>query len=485
MTIAGSLSSALSGLTANARAAEIVSSNIANAMTDGYGRREIVLTSRQVGGIGQGVEVMGVYRHADQALIGDRRLAEATAGENEVQSDFLSRLERILGTPGEEQSLDGRIAAFDKALVEASSRPESESRLSRVADMAKAIATHLSDVSQDIQAARARADDRIEADVEKLNTALTRVGALNKIILANSGTGRDSSALMDQRQQLIDGVAKIIPLREVAREGGVVALLTETGATLVDGPVSQFGFLPVGRILPGMTQQSGALSGLTLNGKPVATMGDKSPIAGGTLAANFAVRDDLGPEAQAQIDGIARDLIDRFSEPGLDPTRAPGAPGLFTDAGGAFDPTRERGLSQRLTVNASVDPAQGGALWRLRDGLGASTPGSAGNAQLLNDWQAALTDLRAPASQSFMAGERSLSTLAADMLSGIAARRLTADGEASYSAARADSLRTMELEGGVDSDQEVQTLLLIEQNYAANAKVVQTVDDMIKLLLGM
>lgn len=485
MTIAGTLSSALSGLTANARAAEIVSSNIANAMTPGYGRREIIMTARQVGGIGQGVEVVGVYRHADPALIGDRRVAESAAGDHAVRSDFFSRLERVLGIPGEEQSLDGRIAAFDSALIEASSRPESESRLARLADTARALTSHLADVSEDIQAARTTADDRIESDIRRLNSALTRVGELNTLIQANAGSSRDSSALMDQRQQLIDSISAFVPIREVPRDNGQVALMTTGGASLVDGPVSQFGFAPVGQITYGMSQTTGALSGLTLNGRPIATSGDYTPIAGGTLAANFLLRDDLAPAAQAQIDAIARDVIDRFSAPGLDSTRAPGAAGLFTDAGAPFDPLNEAGLSQRLRLNIAVDPAKGGSLWRLRDGLGATAPGAAGNARLLADWQTALTTLQDPASSTFMPGQRSLATLAADMLSGIAANRLTADGEASYSASRADSLRSIELSGGVDSDQEIQSLLLIEQNYAANAKVVRAVDEMIQLLLGI
>ena len=48
------------------------------------------------------------------------------------------------------------------------------------------------------------------------------------------------------------------------------------------------------------------------------------------------------------------------------------------------------GLSQRLRLNAAVDPAQGGALWRLRDGLGAAVPGVAGNSALLTALQEAL-----------------------------------------------------------------------------------------------
>ena len=84
MSISGSFSSALSGLTAAARAAEIVSSNIANAMTDGYGRRELTLSARVIGGTGQGVMVGGVTRRSDPVVIGDRRLADAASGARDT-----------------------------------------------------------------------------------------------------------------------------------------------------------------------------------------------------------------------------------------------------------------------------------------------------------------------------------------------------------------------------------------------------------------
>ena len=50
---------------------------------------------------------------------------------------------------------------------------------------------------------------------------------------------------------------------------------------------------------------------------------------------------------------------------------------------------------------------------------------------------------------------------------------------------RADSLKALELQGGVDTDHEMQQLLLIEQAYAANARVISTADDMIQTLLGL
>jgi flagellar hook-associated protein 1 len=77
MSISGALSSSLSGLTAAARAAEVVSSNIANARTEGYGRREVQLSARSVGGTGQGVQVDAVRRMVDLVLLTDRRIAQS------------------------------------------------------------------------------------------------------------------------------------------------------------------------------------------------------------------------------------------------------------------------------------------------------------------------------------------------------------------------------------------------------------------------
>ena len=84
-----------------------------------------------------------------------------------------------------------------------------------------------------------------------------------------------------------------------------------------------------------------------------------------------------------------------------------------------------------------------------------------------------------------MAGERSFSALAGDLFSRVSTDRLSAESDASFASAKSDALRKVELEMGVDTDAEMQQLLVIEQAYAANARIVKTVDDMVKLLLGM
>lgn len=484
MTISGAMNAALSGLTAAARGAEVVSTNIANAQTPGFGRRELVTTVRALGATSQGVQVAGVMRHVDPVAVGDRRLAEAGSGGRDVTTTFLKRIETVIGTQDSETSLNKRIDALDRALIEATARPDSESRLASVAQAARNLTSHLATASTEVQSQRAIADDRIEDDVKLLNTSFQKVVELNSQILANTSSGRDATGLMDQRQKVIDAITQILPIREVARDGGKVALFTTGGAMLVDGSAATFGFNPVGVVTPDMTLQSGALSGLTLNGQSIPTSAEAGLISGGTMAAHFALRDVAAPEMQGKLDAVARDLIERFADPALDPSRGVADPGLFTDAGGVFDPANENGLAQRLRLNALADPQQGGQLWRLRAGLGAAGPGDPGNSTLLQDWQGALITQRNPASGGFTTGTRSFGTLAADMVSGIATARLTAESESSFASARLDTLRTTELADGVDTDQEMQNLLLIEQAFAANAKVISAADDMIKTLMG-
>ncbi len=339
MSVTSALSGALSGLSAASRQAEILSSNVANATTPGYARRQVSLGSAVLAGHGQGVQINGITRDVDRQLLGERRIAQAGGGDRDVRAEFLKRLEQAIGTPDSAGSLAARLAAFDQSLVEAAGRPESQARLGNVAATAKSLAAGLAAATKDIQAARATADRRIGEEVGKLNATLAQLHDLNVDLRSFTGAGRDISALLDQRQQLVDQISAIVPVREIPRDLNQIALFTTGGAPLLEGSPAVIGFASTHTITPEMTQALGGLSGITINGRPYDTAGSASPILGGTLGALFAVRDDLAVAAQGKLDALSRDLVERFAATSLDPTLAPGAPGLFTDAGAAFDHT--------------------------------------------------------------------------------------------------------------------------------------------------
>ncbi len=484
MSMSSTLSNALSGLTASSRSAEIVSSNIANALTDGYGRRELDLSSRVLGGEGSGVHIDGTSRIVDQVVIADRRLADASLGASSTHAGFLQRIEDVVGEPGTAGSLSDRLAGLDAAFIEAAVRPDSEPRLQNVLRSAQGVTDHINTISREIQTQRTQADQTIARQVDQLNTALKRIEDLNKAILTQNSSGRDASALMDQRQQLVDQISAIVPMRAIPRDRGQIALITTGGAILLDGRAAEIGFTSVGLITEDMTLGAGSLSGLTLNGNPVSTS-DNGIMAGGSLTALFEVRDELAITAQADLDAVARDLVMRFQDPAVDPTLGVGDAGLFTDAGAYFDTVNEAGLSSRLSINALVDPTAGGDVWRLRDGIGAAAQGDVGNGIVLQNLSSALTTTRVPASGSFTNTARSASGLAADFLSAISSERQSVEAEVAFSSVKVDTLKTQELQSGVDTDYEMQQLLLVEQSFAANARVMQTVDELIQTLLRM
>ncbi|MEE9428968.1 MAG: flagellar hook-associated protein FlgK [Paracoccaceae bacterium] len=484
MTISGSLSNALSGLAAASRAAEVVSSNVANSLTEGYGRRQLDLASRAVGGNGAGVLVQGVHRSVDEHVIAERRLADAAFGEASVASEFFGQLELVFGLPDDAGSLTGRLAQFEATLLEAASRPDSDARLNSVLTTAGAFSNFLNQASGQIQQLRLNADNEIDRQVGLLNNGLSKITELNQQIRSQLAAGNDATALMDHRQQFIDSVSGIVPLRQVPRQGGQIALFTTGGSIVLDSSASVVEFSAVGTIVPQMEIGSSTLSGLTINGLSV-PLTENGPMSGGSLSGLFAIRDDHGVVAQKRLDAVARDLIERFADPAVDPSLGPADPGIFTDASLPFNLANEIGLSGRIEINSLLDPATGGAVWRLRDGLNATTPGDVGNSTLLQSLSTALRTPRVPASGGFIGAARSAIGLSSDLMSltNISLRSL--DAESSFALAQVDILKNAELQNGVDTDYEMQQLLLIEQAYAANARVVATIDEMIHTILGL
>ncbi len=479
MSITHSLSNALSGMTAASRLAEVVSSNVSNALTDGYARRTLDLSSASVGGRGAGVQISGVTRHVDLGLLSSRRLSDASMGAASFLANTISDVEGIIGSAGEEGSLSARIVAVEAALVEAAADPSSDVSLTALGQRFTELASSLNTASDSIQAKRVEADTFIADQVDALNTALGQVEDLNKDIVAARSSGVDVSGLMDTRQQIIDSIAEIVPIKQFQRDNGQVALMTTSGETLLDGTAKVFGFSPNATITPDMTLASGGLGGITIDGVAISSDGI-GRMSGGSLAAAFQVRDVDLVDAQSNLDIMAADLITRFQDPGLDSTLSPGDAGLLTDAGAAYDGTSVTGLASRISLNASVDPAQGGVVTNIRDGVNATVAGSSGDSSLLQALSAVLSEPRAVGLDPTML---SAAGRAANIEAGIGSQRLTYEADLSFETSRWTSLTEAEAADGVDTDYELQMLLRVEQAYAANARVVQTVDTLMQRLM--
>lgn len=479
MSLSSALNNAGSGLAASARAIQVASGNIANAMTPGHAPRALALSAAVLGGQGSGVRVDGVVRLSDPVLQGLLRTAGAAAAQSEARSRFWAAVESAVGAPDTPGGLAEALGGLTSALIAAGDRPDLDSRLDAVVRAAGTLVARIGQAESDLQAQRLAADGAIGRDVAALNDGLARLHRLNGEIVQLQAAGRPSLDQQDQREALLAELSEIVPIRPLLRPDGRMMVYAESGAVLLDLAPARLDFTNVPGIEAGMTLAGGQLSGLAMNGVQVAT-GPGGPLSGGRLAASFALRDDEGPAVQAALDALAASLIARHQDPATDPGAAPGQPGLFTDAGAAMGANPPPGLAGRLELSAAVDPARGGALWRLRDGLGAALPGPVGDNAQIGRWIGALDRAVAPAPG---VAARTLAGELADTLSGLGQTRFQAEDRHLYARTVEDALRQQQLDAGVDIDAEMRRLIEIETAYAANARVIQIADQMLRRLM--
>ena len=469
MSLNAAFFAASSGLQLTSRGTKVVADNIANAATEGYVTRRLTQSATVLGGQGVGVTDTGIERHIPQILLDDLRSTNAQSARADVISNFWRNMEQTIGQAGTPGALPTQFLELETALVQASTTPESSAALIGVAQAAQDVAKSFNQIAGYLATETERSNRALLFEVDNLNMMLEKVSHLNSDIVRLSVTQGDVSSTVEQRQALIDQIGRIVPIKEIPRELGRSTLVAADGSVILDREAARFKvFIP-----------SDGPAQVSLNGR--ALKNDSALLANGQIAGLLEIRDVHIPTKQADFDRLAADLIQRFSGPQADPTLAPGQPGLFQDREdpSSLQPTKL--LAARLGVSASIDPARPSDLWRLRDGLEATRPGPVGSRDVLSSL---LTQLRKaePVGDNFAPSYSAfghVSNVAAE----VATRRLHSEAVETQATARVKGLSERALSFGVNSDLEMQRLLMLERHYAANAKVIAAVDNMLQTLL--
>ena len=488
MSLTSALNSATSGLAATSRRADVVAGNIANASTPGYVRRQLVVAETILSGQGRGVHLLGIDRAQDLNLSRERRVAEGAAVRADIVARANADLNRELGEPGDDVGLFSAYQKVETSLRELAVTPESTALQNGAYNSFNSLANQFSDLHSISQDQRLNADHAIARSVRGVNEALYQIQKINGQIARLSGQVEGTAALEDERQRQIDKISLLIPVKDIPRDGGQVDIVTNEGVFLLSGNVHELEFSPAGIIPSGTVygDGSGILSGLKVRDQDITLGSGHFAISSGVIAGYFTVRDQIAPEFQSRIDALAADVMTRFSAAGVDTTLAAGAPGIFTDNGAAYDPANTNGLASRMRLNTAIDPAQGGSVSRIRDGLGSEAAGPLGNAEILNNLLTAFTQSNVAPAGSGLLGAHTSSELAAGLSSLVGEAKVNADALAASSRTRANTLSDAELsQTAVDTDAEMQTLLLVEQAYSANARVIKAVSEMLDVLMSL
>ncbi len=495
MTLSTAFNIITSAFSANAAQTSVVSRNIANANTPGYSRELVNLSDSVYGG----VNIASVTRIASGALQTQALSATSDGASQQAIADGLAKLAQTVndsalatstGSAQNGNSPSAMLANLKTTLSTYANSPSSSAAGQAAVTAASNLAATLNSASGITQQVRQGADAAMAASVGKINTLLDQFAAADQAVVSGLKSSSDIGGAQDTRDTILGQLSQQIGVTTSTNPNGSVSLYTDSGVALYQGAARQLQFTP------SATLPAGAVgNAVTVDGIPITGAGAPMAIQSGALAGQAQLRDVIAPQYSIQLDQTAGHLIDAFAETdqSANPTGA-ALPGLFTYKGATGVPSTPNmtGLAAAITVNASVDPAQGGNVSLLRDGGISGNPsyvynstGAAGYSTRLQQLDSQIDAPTAFDPKAGLGASSSLTDFATASVSWLQGQNQQANGQASYlTALSTQASAALTNATGVSMDAEMTNMLNLENSYTTTAKLLTTVNTMFSALLN-
>jgi flagellar hook-associated protein 1 FlgK len=504
MGLDASLAIASSGLTAINRQFAVLSQNVSNANDAGYTNESAALQAINAGGAGMGVQSAAATLTVNTAVQAQAFAQNALAAYAGATATALSGIDSVMGTPGGGTDIPSLLGDLQNQFTALQADPSSQTQAQAVVAAAQTLTGQLNSVANAIGTARQNAQNDLVRSVAAANTDLTQIGSLNAQIIALQQQGLSTADLQNQRAVAEASLSGAIGAQFVQQSDGSVLAFTGSGLQIpTDGsaPLS----IAAANVGANAYYPGGGLPGVMLNGTDIT-----ANLTAGQIGADLNLRDNTLPTLQAGLDEFSQNLASQFAAQGLT---------LFTDPAGAVPQTGAPvqanyvGFAGAITVN----PAVAATPTLVRDGTnavagsatGASafTPnpsfGPSGFTTLISrvltyalgtDAQPGVAQPASNSSGLGAAGTLALPYAGQTSLAGTAAAFAGAEAAASAQAAsnatNATALQTA-LQGtlaqsaGVNVDQQMSNMVALQNAYAANAKVITTLQSLYQVLEQM
>lgn len=233
------INSAMSGLSAAQAALNTASNNIASYNVAGYTRQTTVLTSSNStltgsGYVGNGVTVTGVQREYDAFITNQLRAAQNQNSGLTTRYEQMSKIDDVLSDTT--NSLSSSLQSFFSSmqtLVSNASDPSSRQALLGKAD---GLVNQFKVADQYLRDQDKQVNLSIATSVDQINNYSKQIANLNQQIskLTAVGAGSSPNDLLDQRDQLVSELNKVVGV-EVSTQDGSYNVSMGNGITLVQG----------------------------------------------------------------------------------------------------------------------------------------------------------------------------------------------------------------------------------------------------------
>lgn len=462
-SIGSILSIAGSALSAHQAAILVTSNNVSNADTVGYSRQIALLlpgpTVRDAAGaLGSGVRVRDVQRKRDSLLDATYRREQANASGYSLRQEQLDQLQGVFGTLSG-HGIDDALDAFWSAWSDLSNQPWNPTSQGLVRDSGDQLARMLNDASAQLRDATDTVSGRLVRDTAEFNRLAEQVAALNRdITIAESG-GQSAPAVRDERDRALDAMVRLAPIRVVEHDNGGVGVLLDS-TTVVDGDTTRE-----------LEVSAGPPVALQIAGHP----GAISP-PGGALGSSLSLLNEVIPDTQAQLDGLADGLVTAVNT--LHTTGVSGADFFQAAALGGSVSASDIRLSDEVIADPSA----------INAGIADADTGPADNRLAL-----AMANLRdTPVNITVASGSYAGTTSATfggfynRLVTGVGTLTQAAGQSATVYGTLADQANARRSAvSGVSTNEELVALMGQQQAYAAAAHLVTVADEMAQTILAM
>lgn len=234
------INSAMSGLSAAQTALNTVSNNISNYNVTGYSRQTTILSqaSSTLSGnswIGNGVNVSGVQREYDQFITTQLRQAQNQSSALSSRYDQVSQVDDLFSSTT--SSISTSLQSFFSALTTLNSNASDSSAREALIGQAQGLVNQFKTNDTYLRNMDSQVNSTITSDVAQINTYTSQIANLNQKIseMTAQGSGASPNDLLDQRDQLVSDLNKIVGVNVTVQDGSTYNLTLGNGTTLVQG----------------------------------------------------------------------------------------------------------------------------------------------------------------------------------------------------------------------------------------------------------
>jgi flagellar hook-associated protein 1 len=315
MSLNAILNSGVTGMLSHQAALNVTANNVANVQTDGYARKVVDYGAIVVDGIGAGVEISEVRRVTDEFIAKELRLATAGSEQYKAMSEIHAQLQSLLGDPADNKSLTGKLDSMNAAFAALSVDPSMSIARSAALSQIEGFGIETDRLLTQIQQLRKEADSHIAEEVVVVNEAILRIHELNLEIKSATISNQPVGELLDQRDQALTEISKIMDIKTYPMNDGAIAVVTEAGQQLLDFQPRQLVYSPAALVTAETQFDQISINVYDVDSKTIAATGQPldPELQSGSMRGWLDMRNIELPNMAAQIGALASGVAEQFN----------------------------------------------------------------------------------------------------------------------------------------------------------------------------